>query len=566
VALRLQKDKTAIPAALRAETDKLVRTLVRAEGKLPDGILKADFDVTQTRPRGHYTRSKELERFFRAMSWLGMASFPVEGKHVDVEAVALLARSWLGSKAGREGLERLMKVTTFFAGGADTAGLGEAAAVLGRVLPGAESASADALVAPELQAKLQSALALALAPPRIKTGQPDASEAPRQVRVLGRRAFADAVAMQELVPVLGQFASATNVPGLVAGTMGARGAAAVLGSAVARDSLMADMPGASRAEIFAGLTKGQESVAALRPEGWSEDAYHGTLQALRSLLDPPPAKSPPLLLGSAWRLRALQAFAAGWAELRHDTILYGEQLGAECDVEDLGPPPCWVEPVPELYRRLAAMVRDLGKRLASARVDAGFRPEEKAVGTDGIQDATTMIRAPAEKTKMLLQLLDKLAKVADIELKGGRLDRDTLTWMTTIGGTVEWMLAAFSNSDELPERDADMAVVADVFTWRPSAQVLEVGVARPDLIYAIIPSPGGPVLARGAIMSYREFLHPQASRLTDHEWRKQIAAGRTPARPLWLAPLYADPVGPVALPKAPQPRCGPMSGAYIECL
>jgi hypothetical protein len=386
------------------------------------------------------------------------------------------------------------------------------------------------------------------------------------VRVLGRRAFEDAVAMEELIPVLVKFASPTNLMGLVGATMGARGAAAVLGSAVARDSLLADLPGVAQEEAGAGLAKGQASLAAVSAERWSRDAYHGTLHALRTLLAPLPDQTPPLLLTDAWRLRALQAFASGWAELRHDTILYGEQLGAECDVEDLGPPPGWVEPLPELYRRLAAMVRDLGKRLASAGVNADFRPEEKPMATDGTPDATTMIVAPAEKTKMLLGLLDKLAKISEIELKGGRLDEETLTWMTTIGGAVEWMLTSFSNSEELNQRDADMAVVADVFTWRPSAQVLEVGVARPDLIYAIIPAPGGPVLARGAIMSYREFLHPQASRMTDPEWRKRIAAGRTPARPAWLAPLYADPVGPVTVPKLTQDRCGPMSGAHIECL
>jgi hypothetical protein len=41
---------------------------------------------------------------------LGMAAFAVEGQQADVAGAAVLARVWLGSKAGREGLERLMQV------------------------------------------------------------------------------------------------------------------------------------------------------------------------------------------------------------------------------------------------------------------------------------------------------------------------------------------------------------------------------------------------------------------------------------------------------------------------
>jgi len=41
--------------------------------------------------------------------------------------------------------------------------------------------------------------------------------------------------------------------------------------------------------------------------------------------------------------------------------------------------------------------------------------------------------------------------------------------------------------------------------------------------------------------------------------------GKEPQRPAWVAPLYAAPVGPVKF-NTTQGRCGPMSGAFIECL
>ena len=560
VAARLLNGKVAIPVALRDDTGKVVKVIEAAQSSETIEITRAPFDASQTRPRGHYTRSKALERFFRCMSWLGMAAFTVEGKQTDVEGVALLARTWLGTKAGREGLGRVLKLTEFFVGGADASGLDQVVEVLKRVVPDAERATADQLVGADVKVRLQKELLAALAPPRV-----GATISVRNVRVFGRRAFEDAVAMQGLLAPLVKVADRTNLADVVTASMGARAAASVMGSEVAKGTLLAGVPANVRGLFEDGIGEGRRSLAAGAGERWSQDAYHGTLHALRTLLDPLAGKVPTLLETDGWRLRALQAFAAGWAELRHDTVLYGEQMGAECDAEDLEPPPCWVEPVPELYRRLALMARDLRKRLVEAGLDPGFKPGLKPRGSEGDLDLTEMYKPVSEKTKLLLDFLDMLAESAEMELAGRKFDERRLKALTTIGGDVEWMLMAFANSEQTNDRDADMAVVADVFTWRPTKEALEVGVARPDLIYAVIPSPKGPLLARGAVMSYREFMHPTAESMTDEEWRTMIASGKTPPRPAWLAPVYEGPVGPVK-PDGYQGRCGPMSGAFIECL
>ena len=84
------------------------------------------------------------------------------------------------------------------------------------------------------------------------------------------------------------------------------------------------------------------------------------------------------------------------------------------------------------------------------------------------------------------------------------------------------------------------------------------------VIYALIPGPKGMVVARGAVMSYREFLQPQANRLTDEAWRRKIAGDEEPARPEWLSPIYAEAVPAIALVGEGVGRCGPMSGARID--
>jgi hypothetical protein len=407
VALRLLDPAASIPKVVRAKASEVTAVVERATGALPDGVLKTDVDVTQMRPRGHYTRNPALERYFRTMSWLGMAAFPIEGPHEDVVAVAVLARAYLGSEDGRKSLERVLDLTAFFVGGADAAGLDQAAAILSRTIPGAAGLGVDSLTTPDALARFREGLGASIPKQKIEMSA-------REIRVLGRRAFEDAIAMQALIPALNATATPANAPDLIARLMGARAAATLLGSKEAEVALAGDLSPETQRAIAPKVDVARSAFSSISADRWSKDAYHGTLDALRALFDYPGPGTPPLLNSAAWRLRAVQAFAAGWAELRHDTILYGEQLGAECDAEAMEPPASWVEPVPRLYRGLAAMVRSLEKRLTAAGIDLGFKLErrEEPAGedADARPDPAEFYKPPAEKTKLVLDFLDFLAE------------------------------------------------------------------------------------------------------------------------------------------------------------
>ncbi len=536
---------SALPAAVRPEVARLVTRVHEAQGVESPGVTDTPVDLSQMRPRGHYGRTGVLQRFFRSMSWLGMIAFPVEGDHADVPAVALLARSALGADAARRGLERIVELTAFFVGGPDSSGLTEACTRLETTLPGAATATADAILATTVIDSYRTALA-GLTPPRITSG---AGAGARQIRVAGRRAFEDAVALQALTgPVrAGAQPPRESIPRV----FGALGAAAVLGSDPARALVTAAMPDRTSA-LDAAVTAARAAITLLPSQRWESDGYHGTIHALRALLDPRPPTSPSLVQGAPWQLRAVFAFAGGWAELRHDTILYGEQLGVECDAGETPPPPSWVEPVPEVYTRLAAMVRGLDRRLRDAHIPMEQTP-------DGSPYASPL----ATKTQLMLSLLDLLRECAEREVRGEPLTAAQLARLTTIGGEMEWLLITLANTDLLSERDRQMAIVADVFTWNPTGEVVEVGVAHPDLMYAVVPTPRGPVIARGAVMSYREFLHPMSDRLTDETWRRMLATGPGPARPAWVDDLYAEPVRAITPSGPGVSRCGPSSGAGL---
>jgi len=541
-----------VPDWARSEVERAVTQIQAARGRLSATVLRATTDLTQMCPRGHYNRSGVLQRYFRAMSWLGMASFHVTGPEADVPALVLMVRAWLGSKTGQTELDRVLQVTTFFAGGSDAADLRAAARRIRKQVPDVASAGADALVTPQMLARVGKALQ-GLPRPRIQLSA-TAPNAPPQVRVMGRRAFEDTVGMQQILGELQTMVRQGRESQILPRVMGALGSAAVLGSAAARREVLAVVAADERDALGLAVSRGQDLVARVDPGRWDDDAYHGTLHALRPLLQTPPKDAPALLRTEAWGVRALQAFAAGWAELRHDTILYGEQLGAECDAPDPPPPPGWIEPLPEVYARLGAMVGELDRRF-----------EQAGIPRKAGNDTNAFYRPLSEKATLVLRLLSFLEKAARHELSGKPLTRAQRRRITLIGGEVEWLMITLADTDLLQPRDQDMAVVADVFTWRPMSQVVEVAVAHPDLIYAVIDGPKGQsFVARGAVMSYREFLQPAAQRMTDEAWRVRLAAGKAPARPGWVDPIYAEPVPAIRLRGSGVERCGVQSGRSID--
>ena len=96
---------------------------------------------------------------------------------------------------------------------------------------------------------------------------------------------------------------------------------------------------------------------------------------------------------------------------------------------------------------------------------------------------------------------------------------------------------------------------------------LEVGVAHPELVYALVPTPEGWVIARGAVLGYRELFVPKTDRLTDEAWRARLAKSSDHAwsdRPAWLGSISAPAVDVIELPEGmpAQSRCEYYGGSF----
>ncbi|RLJ08066.1 MAG: hypothetical protein DRP16_02145, partial [Candidatus Aenigmatarchaeota archaeon] len=83
-------------------------------------------DYSQYIPRGHYTASEELKRYFKSMMWLGRMTFKARGEEWTKQAV-LLTDAVKSAKVNFEGKEynaidiwnKIYTVTGFFAGASD---------------------------------------------------------------------------------------------------------------------------------------------------------------------------------------------------------------------------------------------------------------------------------------------------------------------------------------------------------------------------------------------------------------------------------------------------------------
>lgn len=521
---------TRFDSALERDVVATVATVHAAKGTKRFEVWGQRLDLTLTTPRSHYNGSGVLQRYFRAMSWLGSSTFPVTGERA--RPAVLLALALCTDATGGNDLEPtaafegVLAVTNAVVGQPPTVGLTDALRIARTVAPKGEL---DGLLEP-------ATLAAIVDEWKRLPAHPIETDLGPVVQPIGGRVFADAGAMAALLPTLRELPPDREP--LVRHAMGAAGAAAMLGSELAREAVLTSA-GQQRARIEAAIADGRERLAVATTR---DDAYHRTLAALSQVLSAEPYYFDP----RAHQVRMLGTFAGGWAQLRHDTLLYAYQMGAECDAEELTSPYGFVEPYPELYAGLRAMVQ-------------GFEARLREVGIHEPSDSITA------KTEAVASLLRRLEDWSRKELRGEPFTEDERTDIAMVGGFAEHALLTLADAYELGEGNDDMAVIADVLTLR--GQALEVGVAHPELVYAVIPTPEGWRLARGAVLAYREFFVPADQRLTDEAWRARVAASpdlEASARPPWLAEIMTAPVGVVGLPAdgQSQTRCEYYGGAF----
>ena len=506
-----------LPANMPDEALKLAEAesglVEKQEGFAVSPIFGFKMDYSQYTPRGHYTRSHDFERFFKAMMWYGQVPFPLLIDKDNVVKLSLpetlqallITYSIFTNGSGEADTtlwENIYDPTVFYVGKADDLTIYDYKNLLVKTF--GQEPDPEAFTDSDKLDKLIKE-AKKLPKPRI---QPEWTSVNTpvgaQFRFMGQRYIPDSEILQKLVmPYIRPMPKGLDVMGV----LGSDRAYALLTELYKEDKNWPEYP-----NKFNEL---KEKFVALPDETWRSNMYYGWLWVLKSFTGNVGKGYPSFMTNRAWRDKSLNTALASWAELRHDTILYGKQSGAEMGGGD-EPPSIkgYVEPNIDAYERLLWLTKYSRENLSARQ-----------------------ILPPDLKGRMLSfeGLLQFLLDCSVKELKNEELTKEEYERIQFYGGELEHLTSSFSENglrwfEITSETDKNMALIADVHT--SPGYYLEEGIGPASEIFAVVPIGGKLYLTRGAVFSYYEFV--SGKRLTDEEWQKSFDEGKQPAMPEWI--------------------------------
>jgi hypothetical protein len=479
-------------------------------------LLDSLFDYSMCKPRGMYTLNDTTRRYFRTVKWLNTAPVFLDSDAGLLRAVAL-AKTLAASPEAEKNFQNLTGVLDVLIGDEDNRSLTNLLHLLKTRYAGH---NLDALAAPAVLARLRPAL-VSTGTDRIQakgasTQAIVALERPKLLFTAGRYTF-DAEILSRLTNVLRpkpQQAPPRPFPkGL--------DVFAVFGNRTAQNILLNDYQEAARWPAYPDTLRVLQQQFK-RFTGWDQNLYTKTMQALLALNAPYQGENPPFFTRTpAWQKRNLSTALGGWTELKHDLLLYTEQpAGAEAGAGGEGPPPPqhlgYVEPNLPFWDAALALLAHQDRSLTRLHAN-----------TEHL----------ASLNKELRELITGLRNMARKEVSHQPLTNEEMSTLSWIGGEVERLTLNILKTDMMPDRERHIGLVADVYSFNgdgPKRGILEEAVGAVDALYVVVEINGAPVLARGGVFSYYEFVGPE--RLTDEEWRAQLAR-QAPARPEWLREL-----------------------------
>lgn len=507
------KQTLTVPKKYAAMAKKEIANVKAATSAYSDFLdykeVKFAYDIY--RPRGHYTRSAELGRYFMGMMWLQNAPFGSDKPH-QLRA-ALLIASEIGSSAKlTKTYKSIDEPIAYLMGTPDNLSMlqvydimKEDGATLTKLMT---SASDLERVKEKIEAKDE-------AQTRIRPKFERSSHC--KINLMPQRYQPDGEVLQEMVDYESK-PTLRDVPkGLdVLAALGVNGAYRIL-----TEELKEDMR-------WNKYTENMKRMQARMGEiDWASSVSNMWMMTLKDLTIKTP-NMPYFMHNRAWEKKNLNTALASWAELKHDAILYAKQpMGAECGDGGLPAPYVvgYVEPNVAYWTKAIELLDATSLVLT-----------KNDMMTDEMESITTQMR---EQAQFLLTVSQK-------ELDGTVLDKEEYDQIKIIGSKFEYLTLQILGAEidspwDLAVTGADryIAVVADVYTANadnnPSKSVLYEAVGPAHSIYVVVEIGGYLYLTRGAVFSYREFQEDIAApRKTDEQWQQELKSQPNKGIPNWM--------------------------------
>ncbi|MFY0652295.1 MAG: DUF3160 domain-containing protein [Cyclobacteriaceae bacterium] len=471
---------------------------IQAESGVPVFIQSEEVNYQELKPRGHYTKSEQLKRYFKAFKWISLNGIDLDN---DDELKGLMSLAFViksnssiytNYKAYTSTIEKL-------AGQEDNVSIRDVIAAIENFQDISELLS-DANVL-----KVRSSLG-SLNKERIKKvfGKYFVTPEREKIRVyfLSSTYSVSSEIFSKLIHIQGAQSKRPFPRGL--------DIAAVFKNKTAQNILVKELGDADKWPDFTDkLSSLQKQFEVF--EGW--DSNYGT-KGLKTALSAASEQDgyPNFMKTDAYNRKELSTMLSSWTHIKHDLILYQEKPYAAEAGQGGGPEPpkhySYVEPNIEFWNealRLAKWLREFESK------DSTFDDE----------------------LQRIIDIGSNLTNAAEKQLKGEKLTDEELRYLSGIGGRIEYTLLGLLQTDHLPEREKSMALIADVYSY--NGKNLNVAVGHADDIYVLVPFNNEYHIARGAVFSYYEFQDEKI--YNDEQWRSKNYSGILPSRPSWIAPL-----------------------------
>jgi hypothetical protein len=546
VARSLLKGSVVAPLAGAATADvKLLFDKAQAASGVEDiqlfGVLRENEDFSQFKPRGHYLGVPALERYFRAMMWLGRIDLRMLETQKDGTQlfrrrqleVALLLHDLIGLDL-RPHFDRVDRSLAAFVGEPDYMVLSQLDQLMADL--GIDDVAGVAPLSDQqlAQAVIDGDYGVQRISSHFMTNGMDSGTLPlsRSFALLGQRYVIDSHVFSNVVyDRIGKRMMPDPLDVAFAALDNDQAAA-----------LLAPQLTAYEADRYPeALAKVRYLVDDHPADYWSESLYTSWLGALRQLSPGATSQASdaqslfPAARTEAWGRRLLSGQLASWAELRHDTILYAKQsytAGATCDFPD-----AYVDPYPQFFSAIASY---------------GTRGSEllETLELSGLSAATaTRI---SSHFALVTDVATRLQQMAEHERTGAEFTPEMLAFINqavevgvSCDGHGELQAGWYKDLFFDPSSAAwAQPTIADVHTQPTDAggnvvgKVLHVGTSPPRLMVVVAEGCSGPHAYAGLASAYRETVESDFNRLDDVSW-----AGRAYQEPEvgWFADLVSAP-------------------------
>lgn len=518
VAAKLLDPGFGVPDPVAADAQALVSRIEKGEGKLPSlGTSKfGDEDFTQYKVRGHYEKNETLQRYFRGMMWCGRKNFLLADRKMTLAAI--LVPGLVETAQETRTFESLDSSLEYLVGPQDKYTLSGYRTVNKKVFGTGTPRANQIGVGSKLDENLQAfnrAVESDLPPPQIvsvQTGigkkQDERLEMVRGFKFLGQRYTLDAFLLNQMSsPSVGTDDNPRNLPSTLDVMM-------ILGSPAAAEQQQQEQ----QRHKWANYESQAKKLQGVAQEHLAKQAtfYDEWLNGLNSLFLPAVSKQM-FALGKPWQYKNLNAGAASWTELKHDTILYAEELSAESgegkefEIPPYAPPgpKGYIEPNPVFFERLGQSIDQMLDRM-----------KRTSFITDEYLDKFTTLRELARKAEAIAQK----------EVSGAPITEKDYEWITSLEEEFGRPLLLPRGLDEIGDRsELQMALIADIATDAVQGRVLEVATGTPQRITVVVKDAyGGTRLTVGYVYSWYEF--PSTQRWADSEWKKIVYTEDSAAR------------------------------------